>query len=200
MSENELDIMEYNMGISYKNIARRLIGIPSSQRCWNCGSYNSNLSRDHLIPKAVYKLYSEMDSTIAASMRVKIVNNRQNLLLSCKKCNATKGASVTTPEQLNKPWINGSFVEEYRALYSSCKEYIDTFNSFRDEVLSKSGNRCWCCGNTVYNDWSPRRLNEDNGYDIDNVVAVCNSCNRMCNNENQITKTIHEIKAIKSQS
>lgn len=153
--------------------------------CARCGRYAVYSKRgyawtiDHFIPFAVAKWTAKDEDDM--DLLVDRLNQTNNTVIMCKRCNEVKGCKIESPDQLNKyPYLTKSQQKEIINTYKDLKPKITEYKGLISRVLEKQNGVCYCCRNKlkVYTAII-RRKNPLLPRVEDNACCVCYKCNNI---------------------
>lgn len=147
-------------------MVRKVLGMP-----YGC-------SRDHLIPRAIFKWLGILYPEYYDDLKSKILKNEYNVLLAHESCNVMAMSTIREPEELDSTIVNKDFIDKYSALYDDCKEYISLYKELINSLLEKQDYKCAICGtHIIFKTCTIRRPNKRIPRSRVNAILVCQKCN-----------------------
>lgn len=144
--------------------------------CAICGKeIKDNKTKDHYIPKAVYK-WSMLDINSSEYKYLKnIINSDHNITYVHQGCNLDKLDSII---KISKIKITEDKRKKLSEIKNLCQSYIDKYKAFKNKLLKKQNNTCYKCRCEIdsYNS-TIRRIKRDKYRDENNACLLCKNCN-----------------------
>lgn len=147
------------------------------EKCAICGKVIiDNPSKDHYIPKAVYK-WSQLNKNSHQYYVLRhTIDSSLNIVDTHTTCNFNKLEHFIKVRELK---VTDDKRTQLRLVKNMCQSYIDRYRALKNRVLKKQGYKCYSCKAEIDEDNSSiRRINDRKKRTENNACLVCRDCNR----------------------
>ena len=152
--------------------------------CAICGGslYWERTSRDHIIPVAILKWAFALNPEFTEEdfrTLYDLLNSDANICRVHYRCNDAKSDGKIDIDSL---YVSDDKKKELHALYDIVRQYIETYDNFKSNLLASQNGCCYRCGTALTNHKIMRRITNDKERAKDNACLLCYDCNNWLSN------------------